>query len=570
MYLGERFVFHNDQLPSACFSIFRDMRQRDKLCDIVIKIGNHSISAHRLVLAAAIPYFRDMFHDSKSRSDVIEITMRDMDPTAFESLIDFAYTYKVEINEDNVYTLLRASCFLKIDDVNETCCDFLGKRLCRRNVLAIREMAGKLNCKNLMERTETYICENFDEISQTEEFLRIPYCYLRDLLARNDLQTLSEERVFQAVMKWVKKYPHLRKNMLPGLLANIRLTLLTPEFIRDHVLTEEYIRESIACRDVLDKVTFYHLLPRRRSEILSLEMRPRLYPKVEDCTRSSSTTAGIYTLRKKVSISIQHFDPENKKWMVVGATPVLEQNGTLTGSTDSLYFIDGNFLKCCTVPSCKWEVKKNPFVTRICIGAAILNSKLYICGGRDKYSLKKVECLDLESNICQVEPPMSVPRNLLGVVALQGYLYAVGGKNGNYVHDSLERYDPLNRQWTLLSSMHTKKYGMGCATIDDKLYICGGKSSTKGTKCLASAEVYYPSENEWKCISSMKTGRYRCSLVAHCGKLYVLGGCNDRGEYLNSVEVYDPGSDEWKFGPSMGLLHVNNTKAVAIPSVSVT
>lgn len=87
MNLENRFLFQCNSLPSLCYARFKNMKQQQQLCDITIKFGNHSISAHRLILSAAIPYFSGMFTNAESESDLREINMEEIDPCALESLI---------------------------------------------------------------------------------------------------------------------------------------------------------------------------------------------------------------------------------------------------------------------------------------------------------------------------------------------------------------------------------------------------------------------------------------------------------------------------------------------------
>jgi len=49
--------------------------------------------------------------------------------SALESLVNYAYNGKVQIDSDNVQTLLVAASFLHLQAVKEACCDFLKKRL---------------------------------------------------------------------------------------------------------------------------------------------------------------------------------------------------------------------------------------------------------------------------------------------------------------------------------------------------------------------------------------------------------------------------------------------------------
>lgn len=55
-------------------------------------------------------------------------------------------------------------------------------------------------------------------------------------------------QVFEAVMRWVKREPEVRKKDLPQLLAAVRMPLLTPHYLADRVSVEELIRTSHECR----------------------------------------------------------------------------------------------------------------------------------------------------------------------------------------------------------------------------------------------------------------------------------------------------------------------------------
>lgn len=73
-----------------------------------------------------------------------EIVLHDIDPTAIELLLDYAYTGQIVITPDNVQVLLPASGLLQIQEVREACCRFLMKQLHPTNCLGIRSFAGKM------------------------------------------------------------------------------------------------------------------------------------------------------------------------------------------------------------------------------------------------------------------------------------------------------------------------------------------------------------------------------------------------------------------------------------------
>lgn len=55
--------------------------------------------------------------------------------------------------------------------------------------------------------------------------------------------------------------------------------------------------------------------------------------------------------------------------------------------------------------------------------------------------------------------------------------------------DQVERYDPTSGQWTDVTPMLSKRCRLGAATLNGKLYVCGGYD---GSTFLRTVEVYDP------------------------------------------------------------------------------
>jgi len=75
----------------------------------------------------------------------------------------------------------------------------------------------------------------------------------------------------------------------------------------------------------------------------------------------------------------------------------------------------------------------------------------------------------------------------LGVSSLEGPLYAVGGHDGWSYLNSVERWDPITRQWSFVAPMNTQRSTVGVAALNGKLYAVGGRD---GSSCLRSVECY--------------------------------------------------------------------------------
>lgn len=141
-----------------------EIRRLGKLCDITLIAQDHKFSAHRIVLAASIPYFNAMFlHDLlESKQDVI--VLNNVDPVALEHVINYSYNGKITINNENVQSLLIAANFFHLRSIKHACCEFVKKRLCVQDALCLRSFAEQLMCHDLVVSVNRFINNNFSKI----------------------------------------------------------------------------------------------------------------------------------------------------------------------------------------------------------------------------------------------------------------------------------------------------------------------------------------------------------------------------------------------------------------------
>lgn len=70
-----------------------------------------------MILAACSPYFRAMFTGELAESRQTEVTIRDVDEAAMDTLVDFCYTAYIVVEEANVQNLLPAACLLQLQEI---------------------------------------------------------------------------------------------------------------------------------------------------------------------------------------------------------------------------------------------------------------------------------------------------------------------------------------------------------------------------------------------------------------------------------------------------------------------
>lgn len=144
-----------------------------ELCDVNLSVEGVVIPAHRVVLAALSPYFKAMFCSQLDESHRFQIRIQDLSLPAVQTIINFAYTAHLDLSEDTVQSVMQTAAMMQISAVEKLCCAFIIEHLHPSNCLGIRDFAHVTGCFELKDVADKYCEENFFEVSQHEEFLKI-------------------------------------------------------------------------------------------------------------------------------------------------------------------------------------------------------------------------------------------------------------------------------------------------------------------------------------------------------------------------------------------------------------
>lgn len=147
---------------------------KDKeLCDVSLSVEGEVILAHRIVLAALSPYFRAMFCSQLNEKKKFQIVIQDLNSQAVKVIVEFAYTASLDLTEDTVQAVMQTATMMQIPAVEKLCSSFLVKNLHPSNCLGMRDFAHVMACFELKDAADKYCEENFSEVSQHEEFLKL-------------------------------------------------------------------------------------------------------------------------------------------------------------------------------------------------------------------------------------------------------------------------------------------------------------------------------------------------------------------------------------------------------------
>jgi len=165
--------------------------------------------------------------------------------------------------------------------------------------------------------------------------------------------------------------------------------------------------------------------------------------------------------------------------------------------------------------------------------AAVVNGKVYVIGGVEPAPGPKEEVIrlgldawpshavgtneeyDIATNTWRERSPMPTARNHLAVAAVDGKIYAIGGRVGSAFvlssspTDIVEEYNPATNMWgNVMARMPTPSGGLAWGVYKGCIYVSGGEMQTwQMTGVFRFVEAFDPALNEWFVLPSLARAR---------------------------------------------------------------
>lgn len=222
-----------------------------------------------------------------------------------------------------------------------------------------------------------------------------------------------------------------------------------------------------------------------------------------------------------------------------------EDNNALLASVERYDIVSGQWSAVASMASARRQGSTVALGGHVyAIGGWDVNAAGLCCGTY----MNAVERYDPDSDSWSLMQPMGEGRVRLSLVALDGFIYAIGGEAGSGIRlASVERYDPGADAWTTMASMNENRAGQAAAVVDGVIYVAGGRYWNVPSK--VTAEKYDPSTNSWTMIAPMNNERSFFPMVAFDGYIYAIGGeIVQQGTCVDSIERYNPSTNTWDIG----------------------
>ena len=522
------------------FMQYADKAREERFTDILIKSGNVSINAHRLVLASYSEVFERLLLTPMREQYQGTVELDNLDGESVKALVQFMYTKTITVSEENVFDLLTSAHYLQMNEVCEFCFSYLKTTITLENWTAILSALNLYENESLLKQVHQFVSEKFSDISQRTQFNNLSTKDLTSILEHLNKAIVEESAIYNAIISWIRQDEENRKCEIPSLLSVIDLHQLSCDFLEDVVATDGLVKENIECLSAVMSVLKEHLKQMRLKEKDSKLISIGGYytrSKVFEVHNSRAKSKSIYP-----DLPVQLYYSKalvlEKCFYSIGGS--FSDNGEeVTNKVYQMNLSDGRT---------KWVEFRFLNESRCNVGAAVFRNCLVVAGGRcsDNKRLQSVELFIPAMKKWQQISSLNHARSSLELVVCSDTLYAIGGYDGIEDLSVVEQLEDLNLNWEIGKPMNYRRSMLAAACYDEEIYVCGGcYEENDKTYLLKALEKYSPIQKQWTELvpaNFFRKGPAACLLGS---TIFVLGGTDEKGNIVKSIECYDSSTNSW-------------------------
>ena len=197
-----------------------------------------------------------------------------------------------------------------------------------------------------------------------------------------------------------------------------------------------------------------------------------------------------------------------------------------------------------------WSNKASLSIPRSFHASCMHNGKIYVFGGftsnglnnnvTHEVSVSSVEVYDPANNTWTLMSPMDKDNWGMSCVTVNDRIYVIGGANNSARY---EVYNPTLDIWESGGELITaRQYGFAAAEINEIIYILGGY--TDAGDSLSSVEALNTSDSTWQTKTSMLSAKHDIGHATINESIFIIGGRDSNNNPLDTLDKYESFMDQ--------------------------
>ncbi|XP_078610542.1 kelch-like protein 9 [Branchiostoma floridae x Branchiostoma japonicum] len=524
-------------------------------CDVTLVVEDREIVAHRVVLAACSDYFRAMFTLGMREATERRVELKDVPYTRLKEMVEYIYTSDIALRWKSLEETVDVASRLQVLPVLDVCSEFLKASIVADTCMDIYQLASVYYLTDVTTAVNSYILEHFQAFCKNADFLELSVDQLAQVLKSDSLNCAAEIDIFWAVYRWLM-HESSRIAYTGRLLQHVRFPLMTT-FDLNEIVDLEIFKNSLPYKDLMIEAYNYHSHP--SAQPLLLSERTHIRSTCHCLVSFNGRKAGL-AHREDEQTDVMFLDPNTKMWRDLTATkePITHQGVAVLNNF--VYLIGGEGVRgfrSAVATGWRYDPQKNDWYRVKCMRhrrsdyhLQAMDGKLYAIGGRNLMGENdKAECYNPTKDEWSHMASVGIPLYGHAGTAHKGQLYLSGGGSNWVYNTALRCYDPQSDTWEIKSDMAIARAFHRMATVGGKIFVLGGAERDDHANAdVLLTECYSPETGQWSVVAPMPKPQAEPGLAIKDGRIFLVGGssCQHRSyRALKYIQCYDPTTNKW-------------------------
>ena len=200
------------------------LRRDERFCDITVAVKGKEFKAHKVVLAAASPFFLAVLESDmrESNEQLISIELEEATSFVMEEVLKYIYTGNVSVTKEISHNLIATADYLLLSGLKTVAGNFMKENLTTENCVSNYYFADKYQCFELREGAHEVIISNFSAVMETGDFLNLDIKQVIEWVSSDDVIVGAEEEIFKGIIRWVSHNKTERESHFLDLMHQVR------------------------------------------------------------------------------------------------------------------------------------------------------------------------------------------------------------------------------------------------------------------------------------------------------------------------------------------------------------
>ncbi|XP_028341999.1 kelch-like protein 33 isoform X4 [Physeter macrocephalus] len=391
-----------------------------------------SEQVHRAALACGSEFFGAMLLSGMRESQGTEVSLHTISAQDLRLLVSFAYSGVVRARWPGLLRAAQAALRYQSSSCLALCQRALAQGLNPARCLALILMAEAPGLERLWSKARHYLLTHLPAVALCSAFPSLPVACLAELLDSDELHLQEEFEAFAAARRWLAANPDTQESEAKALLRCVR---------------------------------FGRMSTRELRRVRAAGLPPPLSPDL------------LRQLMVEAEVPGQGRRREPDQALVVIGGDGLRSDMAMRQPSRGVWWARAFRCGVGLVRTVEWgRLPALPAPGRFRHGAASLaGSELYVCGGQDFYGHSNTLASTLRWDPRQEDweemAPLCQARSFFPLVALDGLLYALGGRDSGVALSSVETYSPKLNIWRPAPALPAPRFAHAAAVLEGQLNI---------------------------------------------------------------------------------------------------